>query len=96
MERVLQIIAVVLIGVAAFFLWGDDGEGAFVSAVLGCAAFFMSIRYQAKRRVDKRNEEMIEEKYGTFENKKLSATTEIGGLHEHVLTQDETDSPIQE
>ena len=67
MARFFQILAVVLTGVAAFFLWRGNNDALFVSTVLGCIAFFLSYRYQAKERVDKRNAEIIEEKYGTKE-----------------------------
>lgn len=50
MERVFQIAAVVLAGAAAYFLWTGNKDGAFVSAVLGCVAFFLSIRAQVKER----------------------------------------------
>lgn len=49
-ERVFQVIAVVLAGAAAYFLWIDNGDYAFVSVVLACIAFFLSIRFQVKER----------------------------------------------
>jgi hypothetical protein len=57
MERVFQIAAVILAGIAAYFLWQDNGDGAFVSAVLGAVSFFLSIRVQVKARNTKREEE---------------------------------------
>ena len=50
MERVFQIVAVVLAGVAAYFLWAGNKDGAFVSVVLACVAFFLSVRFQVKER----------------------------------------------
>lgn len=50
MERVFQIVAVILAGIAAYFLWSGNTDGAFVSAVLGCVAFFLSVRFQVKER----------------------------------------------
>lgn len=50
MERIFQIAAVILAGVAAYFLWSDNGDGAFVSAVAGCVCFFLSVRFQVKER----------------------------------------------
>jgi hypothetical protein len=50
MDRVFQIVAVMLAGIAAYFLWAGNTEGAFVSAVLGCVSFFLSIRSQVKER----------------------------------------------
>ena len=49
-ERVFQIVAVILAGIAAYFLWAGNTEGAFVSAVLGCVSFFLNIRFQVKER----------------------------------------------
>jgi hypothetical protein len=50
MERVFQFSAGALAAVAAYFLWTGNRDGAFVSAVLGCVAFFLSVRTQAKAR----------------------------------------------
>ena len=50
MDRVFQILAVILAGVAAYFLWAGNNDGAFVSAVLGCVSFFLSIRMLVKER----------------------------------------------
>lgn len=50
MDRVFQIVAVILAGIAAYFLWMGNNDGAFVSAVLGCVAFFLSVRFQVKAR----------------------------------------------
>jgi hypothetical protein len=56
MERGFQIAAVILAGIAAFFLWNGNKDGAFLSAVLGCVAFFLSIRSQVKERNTRRIE----------------------------------------
>ena len=50
MERIFQILAAILAGVAAFFMWKGNADGAFVSAVLGAVCFFLSIRFQVKER----------------------------------------------
>jgi len=50
MDRVFQIVAVILAGIAAYFLWTGNKDGAFVSGVLGCVAFFLSIKSQVKER----------------------------------------------
>ena len=50
MDRVFQIVAVILAGIAAYFLWTGNKDGAFVSGVLGSVAFFLSIRSQVKER----------------------------------------------
>jgi hypothetical protein len=52
--RVFQILAVVLIGAAAYFFSRDDKDLAFVAAVLAACAFLLSIRFQIKQRVDAR------------------------------------------
>ncbi|MEP6704475.1 MAG: hypothetical protein ABJB34_06700 [Acidobacteriota bacterium] len=50
MDRVFQIAAVILAGIAAYFFWAGNTEGAFVSGVLGSVSFFLSVRFQAKER----------------------------------------------
>ena len=49
-ERIFQVLAVILAGIAAYFLWARNNDGAFISAVLGAVAFFLSIRFQVKER----------------------------------------------
>ncbi len=60
MERLFQILAVILIGVAAYFLWTGNKDGTFVAAVLGAVAFFLSIRFQVKERLKQRENETTE------------------------------------
>lgn len=43
-------MAVILGGVAAYFLWNGNKDGAFVAAVLACVSFFLNIRFQVKAR----------------------------------------------
>jgi hypothetical protein len=50
-ERLFQILAVLLIAVAAYFLWQRNNDAMFVSAVLGAVCFFLSIRFQVKERM---------------------------------------------
>ena len=57
MERFFQIMAVILIGVAVFFLWKGNNDGLFISAVIGAVCFFLSIRFQVKERMDERQKE---------------------------------------
>ena len=57
MERFFQILAGLLIGVAAFFLWRGNNDGLFVAAVLGAVCFFLSVRFQVKERLRQREEE---------------------------------------
>ncbi len=40
MERVFQISAAVLIGVAAFFVWQGSTDAVFIAAVAGAVCFF--------------------------------------------------------
>lgn len=61
MERFFQILAVVLAGIAAFFLWKRNGDGAFISAVLAAISFFLSIRFQVKERNKRKDTEMQRE-----------------------------------
>ncbi len=58
MERIFQLIALILAGTAAYFFWSGNKDGAFVSAVLGCVAFFLSVRFQVKERNRIREAEM--------------------------------------
>ncbi len=57
MERLFQILAVILIGVAAFFVWTGNTDGVFAAAVAGAACFFLSIRFQVGKRVKERKAE---------------------------------------
>ena len=54
MIRAFQILAVVLIAAAAYFLFRAEYDDAFVTAVLGICSFFLSIRFIFKPRVDER------------------------------------------
>jgi len=60
MERLFQITAVILIGVAAYFLWKGNTDGTFIAAVLGAVAFFLSVRFQVKGRLKQRENEAAE------------------------------------
>lgn len=66
MERLFQILAVILAGVAAFFLWKGNKDGTFVAAVFGAVCFFLSVRFQVKERLKKREQE--ERAQEEFEN----------------------------
>lgn len=57
MERIFQIVAVILAGIAAYFFWQGNADGAFVSGVLGAVSFFLSVRFQVKDRMKKLSEE---------------------------------------
>ena len=60
MERFFQILAVILAGVAAYFLWQGSADRAFVTAVFGAVSFFLSVRFQVKGRLDQREAEREE------------------------------------
>ena len=60
MERFFQILAVILIGVAAFFLCRGNTDGVFISSVLGAVSFFLSVRFQVKERLKKKENETAE------------------------------------
>ena len=61
MERVFQIVAVLFAAIAGYFLWTGNNDGAFVSAVLGCVSFFLSVRAQVKERNRQRENEAARE-----------------------------------
>lgn len=50
MEKLFQLLAVVLAGVAAYFLWTGSSDAAFICVVLGAVSFFLGIRSQIKER----------------------------------------------
>ncbi|MEO5858115.1 MAG: hypothetical protein ABIR33_04115 [Pyrinomonadaceae bacterium] len=49
-ETVFQILAVVLAGATAYFLYMGHRDGAFISAVVGSCSFLLSLRFQVKAR----------------------------------------------
>ena len=61
MERFFQIVAALLAGVAAYFLWQGSADRAFVTAIFGAVSFFLSVRFQVKGRLDQREAEREEE-----------------------------------
>lgn len=63
-----KVLAVILAGVAAYFLWRGNGDGAFVSAVLGAVSFFLSIRFEVKERNRVREAERLAAEAGNAES----------------------------
>lgn len=61
LEVVFKILAVIFIGIAAFFLWQGSRDGTLVAAVLGCVCFFLSVRFQVAERNKNREEELQKE-----------------------------------
>lgn len=57
METLFKVLAVILLGVAAVFFWLKNWDAVFASAVLSVCAYFLSIRFQFKARVDRRKKE---------------------------------------
>jgi hypothetical protein len=54
MERLFQILAAILIVIAAFFLWKGNTDALFISTVAGAVCFFLSVRFQVKERMEQR------------------------------------------
>ena len=53
-------MAVILAGVAAYFLWLGNNDWFFLSAVVGAVCFFLSIRFQVKQRLRQRETERVD------------------------------------
>jgi hypothetical protein len=70
-ERIFQVMAVALAGVAAWFLWNGDTDWLFAAAVLASCCFFISIRFQIKDRMQTRQAAESE-----FEEEELADETE--------------------
>ena len=60
-DRIFQIVAVIFVFIAAYFLWMENKDGVFVSLVLAGCSFFMSVRFQAKARLDQQAAESRED-----------------------------------
>jgi hypothetical protein len=50
-ERAFQALALLLAIAAAYFYWAGNIDAMYILAVLGCVAFFLSVRVQVRRRV---------------------------------------------
>jgi multisubunit Na+/H+ antiporter MnhB subunit len=77
MELAFRILAVILAAVAAYFLWHNNGDGAFISAVFGAVSFFLSVRFQVKKRNRQRE---MEENAGMQVNLRNEHKAEDGEL----------------
>ena len=62
MERLFQILAVILAGIAAFFWYRGNNDALFVAAVLGAVCFFLSYRFQVKERIKQRENQVKSKK----------------------------------
>lgn len=49
--RIFQLLAVILLGIAAYFLWLGNRDGVFVSLVLSGCAYFLNMRFQIRERI---------------------------------------------
>jgi Flp pilus assembly protein TadB len=57
MVRVFQIVAVIFVVIAAYFLWtGGDKDYAFVASVFAVTAGFLSYRFRLKARIKRRED----------------------------------------
>ena len=54
MYRIFQVVAVVLVGVAAFSLYRGDNDLAFETGVLAACSFVLSYRFRIKDRIAER------------------------------------------
>ena len=57
MDVTFKILAVILAGIAAYFLWQGNADRAFAAAVFGAISFFLSVRFQVKARLKEREAE---------------------------------------
>jgi cellobiose-specific phosphotransferase system component IIC len=90
MERIFQILAVILAGVAAYFLWNGNSENAFVAGVFGAASFFLSLRFQVKERL--RENEAAEQKRREVKNLESENTLGETSVAEQLNGQRTTDN----
>ena len=57
-ERLFQILAVILAGLAAFLYWKGNTDGLYLATVAACVCFFLSVRFQVKERNKLREAEL--------------------------------------
>ena len=75
MHRIFQVLAVVLVGVAAFSLYRGDTDLAFETGVLAACSFFLSYRFQIKDRIAERESvDEDEEYYDEYEDEPEALT----------------------
>ena len=56
-ERMFQLFAAALIGVAVYYYLSGNMDRVFVAAVLGSLCFFIGIRFQVKERLQNRDDD---------------------------------------
>jgi 4-hydroxybenzoate polyprenyltransferase len=54
MTLVFQIIAAILVGSAAYFLWQDNFDWALAAFAVGVCSYFLGMRFQIKKRMAER------------------------------------------
>ncbi|REJ79203.1 MAG: hypothetical protein DWQ47_00210 [Acidobacteria bacterium] len=54
MERLFQAAVVVFVAAAALFFYWGSMDGVFISIVLACLSYFLSVRFQVKARLEER------------------------------------------
>ncbi len=91
MDRLFQIVAVILTGIAAYFLWKGNGENAFAVGVFGAVSFFLSLRFQAKSRLRQTEIEREKESSAGGGNRQLTenAAFDESLNHQEQRTKDE-------
>lgn len=55
-DLIFQILAAILVVIAAVIFWRGNADWAFAAAVLGACSFFLSVRFQIKERLKLRAE----------------------------------------
>lgn len=76
MIRAFQILAVVLIAAAAYFLIRSYYDDAFVTGVLGLCSFFLSVRFTFKPRVQERLAERERHRLDEEDRENIEAESE--------------------
>lgn len=54
MTLIFQVLAVILGGIAAYFLWNDNFDWAFAFVVFAICSYFIGMRFQIKARLEER------------------------------------------
>jgi coenzyme F420-reducing hydrogenase delta subunit len=52
-ELLFRLLALLFMAAAAYFLWTTYTDGVFVAGVLAAVCYFLSVRFQIKRRMRK-------------------------------------------
>lgn len=82
LETIFQVLAAVLLGVAAIFLYLGNYEGVFVSAILSSVSYFLSFRFQVKERLDQREAKRVERELDEMNQKMLQENKSLFDVEE--------------